>query len=60
MEVGVQIVHFAGTVATAYGIFERACPVIDAMYQVMGEEKCDGAKDGGLVYRVQYILQVEQ
>ena len=39
----VQVVDFARAACTAYRIFERTCPVIDAVYQVVRKEKGDGA-----------------
>ena len=38
MEMCVQVFYPARAVGAAYGILERACPVVYAMYQVVGQE----------------------
>lgn len=39
MKMSVQVVDFARAACTAYRIFERTCPVIDAVYQVVRKER---------------------
>lgn len=60
VEVGVQVVDAARAAFAAYGILEGARPVVDAVYQVAGEEQGERAEDGGFVHRVQHVLQVGQ
>ena len=59
MKMSVQVVDFARAACTAYRIFKRTCPVIDAVYQVVRKEKGDGAEDRGFVNRIQHIFQIE-
>lgn len=60
MEMGVQVTYVARATVAAHGILERASPVIDAMYQMMGEEQGKGAEDGGFVNSIQHRFKVEQ
>ena len=60
MKMSMKVVDFARATCTAYRIFKRACSVINAVYQVMGEEKGDGAEDRRFINRIQHIFQIEQ
>ena len=60
MEMGVQVVHFAWARRTAYGILERACPVVNAMAEVVWQEEGEGAEDAWTVHCVEHGFQVGQ
>lgn len=60
VEVYMQFIHRAMTLAAADGILERTRTVVNAMNEVMLEEERDGARQGRLVHRVKIRLQVEQ
>ena len=63
IEVGVKIVKVLAIVlatvtsSSTHSILERPCAIVDGMDEVMSEEKGDGAVDGRLVHRVQFVLK---
>ena len=52
-----QVVDLAGaTTGAADCIFERACPVVNAVHKMVGQEKGDGAENGRFIHRIQYLF----
>lgn len=55
MKMGMQVVDLAGATGAADCIFERACPVVNAVHKMVGQEKGDGAENGRFIHRIQYL-----
>lgn len=45
MEVGVQVFYTTRTAGAAYGVLERPCTIIDAVYQVMRQKQGECTED---------------
>ena len=60
VKMGMQVVDLAGATGAADCIFERACPVVNAVHKMVGQEKGDGAENGRFIHRIQYLFQIEQ